>query len=179
MKLIGISGKMGTGKDTVYGIISELYPGWENKKFAYKTKMVASVITGLPIMMFEDRIFKNMHLAQWGMTVREFLQKLGTDAMRENLHQNTWVTALFAEAKEDSRWIITDVRFPNEAQAVLDHGGLLIRLHREGIPTSDHESETALDNWKFEHIIDNNSSVEELRSQVMWLLTKEGYGNIH
>ena len=76
----------------------------------------------------------------WDMTYREFLQKLGTEAMRDGLHTNVWVNALFADyiphkkeggfqrsvkdtngipydfeyEVEYPNWIITDMRFPNE-----------------------------------------------------------------
>ena len=173
MQLIGISGKMGSGKDTLYSIISNRFPGYENKKFAYKVKLTACMLTGLPMLVFEKPMYKNYPLSDWGMTVREFLQKLGTDCIRKQLHPNAWVKALFADFTEESLWVITDVRFPNEAQAIIDRGGILIRVVRDGIPTSDHESETALDNWEFEHVITNNGSLEDLEIKVMQILTKE------
>ena len=91
------------------------------------------------------------------MTVRELLQKLGTDAMRDNLHENVWVNALFADYKSKRellqadgtwiesdtgevdfavsikypKWIITDMRFPNEMEAIVARGGITIRVVRQ------------------------------------------------
>lgn len=114
------------------------------------------------------------------MTIRELLQRLGTDAMRDGLHINTWVNALMSEykmknqsfdnssnwiEKEDGypNWIITDTRFPNEAQAVKDKGGIIIRINRNGVnPINNHPSEVGLDNWSFDHIIENNGTIIEL-----------------
>ena len=92
------------------------------------------------------------------LLVRKFLQLLGTEAIRENIHPNTWVNALFTDYKSKfadkdgfttyidesveikmkdhpiwetshfPNWIITDTRFPNELQAVRDRGGLCIKV---------------------------------------------------
>lgn len=82
------------------------------------------------------------------MTARQLLQEVGTDAMRNIIHPNIWVNSLFSDWKpyetidmnEDMskscnnydipKWIITDARFPNEAERVLNEGGLLIRINR-------------------------------------------------
>lgn len=141
------------------------------------------------------------------MTVREFLQKLGTDAMRFGLHQNTWVNALMADYKSSyispernivdlstpternvitmlhlseavkevasyPNWIITDVRFPNEAQAIKNRGGIVVRIERPDnpYPKSEHESETALDNWEFDRKI-VNESIEKLLWEAQGVLS--------
>lgn len=121
------------------------------------------------------------------MTVREFLQKLGTEGLRTGLHRNVWVNALFADyvpekayvggvlnrygqtvkeplvEKTYPNWIITDMRFPNEAQAVKDRGGITVRIDRPGNPTkvSGHESEVALDDWNFDVRVVNNGKVDD------------------
>jgi len=176
---------------------------WETRKFAGKLKDIASHLTGIDIENFEDQEFKKTLLGpEWGsvetnplnsipvfedvkfnslMSVREFLQKLGTDAMRKGLHDNVWVNALMSdyrpiEYNDDEQprlpnWIITDCRFPNEAQAVKDKGGLVIRIDRPGIkPINDHPSEIALDNWKFDYKIANVSDIYALKETVEVIL---------
>ena len=76
----------------------------------------------------------------------------------------------------ESNWIITDVRFPNEAQAIKDRGGIVIRVNRLDVdkfttnfPQTLHPSETALDDYKFDHVIDNNGSLEELIGKIKQL----------
>ncbi len=195
-KLIGISGKIGSGKDTFAELIKIIVSNpyfsnetvehylrtpnpnvqkteWSVRKFAGKLKEVASLLTGIPVYKFEDQEFKKTFLdSEWNtwypnqdrsepMTVREFLQKLGTDAMRDGLHTNTWVNATFANFNYYSKWLITDVRFPNEAAAIIEKGGLLIRINRNS-DTGDHPSETSLDNYPFEIVIDNVGSLQDL-----------------
>jgi len=172
--------------------------GWEIRKFAGKLKDIAEHLTGIPIEKFEDQEFKKTNLGpEWDyqidefntptkMTVRDFLQKLGTDAMRMGLHDNVWVNALMADYKHEKtcdcekecrctfklpNWIITDVRFPNEAQAIKDKGGIIIRVDRPGVsPINDHPSEIGLDGWKFDYRIANVSDIYSLKQTVEQIL---------
>jgi len=167
--------------------------GWEIRKFAGKLKDIAEHLTGIDIEKFEDQEFKKTELGpEWAihgmpMTVRDFLQKLGTDAMRMGLHDNVWVNALMADyTSEESwlntslgekpdvvypNWIITDVRFPNEAKAIKDKGGIIIRVDRPGVsPINDHPSEIGLDDWKFDYRIANVSDIFALKQTVEQIL---------
>lgn len=202
--IIGINGYSGSGKDTVGIIVQyiqctnkgnisieeaikdyenhewwlEDQSGWETRKFAGKLKDIASHLTGIDIEDFEDQEFKKTNLGpEWGMTVRDFLQKLGTECMRNGLHTNTWVNALMADYKkieynDDEQahypnWIITDTRFPNEAQAIKDKGGVVIRIDRPGVePINNHPSEVGLDGWNFDYKIANVSGIYELKESV-------------
>jgi len=126
-------------------------------------------------------------------TYRLLLQLIGTEAMREVVGENVWVNALFSEYKSkeweeqgvypESKWIITDMRFPNELKAVEERGGITIRVNRnwkfvEGLKTVNnniplnlqHPSETALDNASFRYIIENNGTIEQLIENVRTLL---------
>jgi hypothetical protein len=224
--IIGINGYAGSGKDTVGTIIQYLktnisdtivsledvleFPlthqgwleeqsGWKIKKWAGKLKVIASMLTGIPVEKFEDQEFKKTMLgSEWDMSVRDFLQKLGTDAIRDGLHGNAWVNALMADYQpisdksyvlEDGTffdlrtlpghplyptWIITDTRFPNEAQAIKDVGGLVIRVDRPGVkPINNHPSEVGLDNWDFDYKIANVSDLRALTGTVETILLKE------
>jgi hypothetical protein len=237
INLIGISGQIGSGKDTVGKIIQYLtskdylqgigdiesylesntdynfgHWNWQIKKFASKLKEICSILTGIPVKNFEDQEFKKSELGEeWDylnyehsmrgdtvkMTVRELLQKVGTDAMRDTVHPNVWVNSLFGDYKleneestylnpyptiEYPKWLITDLRFPNEFQAIKDRGGICVRVNRfetqtfynpnvsfpDGIPI--HESERALDDYPFDYEITNKGSIEELIEEVKKML---------
>lgn len=73
-------------------------------------------------------------------------------------------------------WLITDTRFPNEIKAIKNNNGICIRVNRgKDIDTSNfHESETALDDFKdWDHVIDNNGTIEELINKVEIILKYE------
>lgn len=170
--LVGISGKIGSGKDTLADIFCELDPNLQKKAFAAKLKNITQILTGRSWADVATQEGKNIYLFHWGMTIGEFLQKLGTEAIRERIHPNAWVLALFADYKQGtSKWVITDVRFKNEAQAIKDKGGILIRL--EGDPAKirenskrdpTHPSEVDLDDWKdWDFIFHNTSTIDKLK----------------
>ena len=90
------------------------------------------------------------------------------------------MNSLFASfIPEKSNWIITDVRFPNEADKILSLSGTLIRLERPGTDSgSTHESETALDNYtKFTHTIINDGGIKDLSDKIQAIF--HSFGKIH
>jgi len=94
------------------------------------------------------------------MTGREFLQFFGTEIGRK-MHCPIWVNATInkIKAEQSGLAIVTDVRFPDEVQAIKDAGGYVIRLDREMLQ-DDHPSEVALDadvyDWgNFDAVISN------------------------
>lgn len=205
--IIGISGKIGSGKDTVAGILQELEPSFQNKKYAGKLKQIAGILLGVDPAKFEDQEYKKQQLGkEWKYwfdlkrdevadpeemanyflnvnqdlgrfielkppTVRIFLQRLGTEAMRQRIHTDVWVNALFSDYTPDQNWVITDVRFENEAQRIKEMGGTLIRINRDtGSNSGAHPSETALDNYEgFDVHLGNNGSVSDLELDIKTL----------
>jgi hypothetical protein len=214
---------------------------WQIHKFADAIKDIVCILIGCTREQLESQEFKNSYLGdEWAFaivddfydiiecdensheemnpyTIRQLLQRVGTNAMREKVHENVWVNALFSKykrfnlkvrivdclainnARRESYldypdWIITDVRFLNEAKAIKDRNGIIIRVNREWkwkdkdgniiLKESDpetkalfkplHISETALDNYEeFDYVIDNNSDIQSLIEQVKAILIKE------
>lgn len=127
-------------------------------------------------------------------TVRSLLQSLGTDALRDVIHPSVHVNALFSDWATKTltqdregkvgldvmtqvptqRWLISDMRFPNELAAVEARGGLTIRINRPGHDSGNtHPSETALDGAAFNYVITNDGTLEELVGEVREILTAE------
>lgn len=113
--LIGLVSKIGGGKDTVAQMVQEVYPelNWQIKGFADKLRQVASLLTGIPAGRMKEQAFKEMVLDEdWSnplgegyiyrdrITLRTFLQRLGTQAIRDGLHKNAWVNALMCNYKD-------------------------------------------------------------------------------
>lgn len=198
--IIGLSGKYQSGKDTVGKLIQKILyekkphdvvlSEWGIKKFAGKLKEMAALFLGVSVPAFENQRFKEKVLGpEWGgMTVREFLQRLGTDAVRDNLHVDAWVNAAMADyyitydvyregklviPAKSKKWIFTDTRFPNEAKAIKDRGGVLIKIVRDTGNNDPHISETALDEYtEWDYILDNNGTLEGLEERVRVMCTK-------
>jgi hypothetical protein len=169
--IIGLSGRIGSGKDTAAEIIKDLTGDYELKRFSGKLKVIAQLLTGIDSEELNRQEVKQRHLgAEWNMTVRELLQKLGTDAVRNGLHEDAWVLALFSDYTRSQNWVITDCRFPNEYKAIKDHGGIVVRLERGERQQDVHPSESALDAFEFDYWIDNNGSKEDLRKKIEFLI---------
>jgi hypothetical protein len=190
INLIGLSGKMQHGKGAVATIIQKLtldyddakFPGkssWEIKKFADKLKDCVCLITGYTRFDLEDNNIKNSSLGiNWdNMTVREVLQKLGTEGGR-NVHENIWVNATFSNYNPDNKWIIDDCRFINEAKSIEDRGGIVIRVNRTNHINNpefkNHKSEISLDDYPFKYYIENDGSLEDLELKVKNILIEVG-----
>lgn len=180
--LIGISGKIGAGKDTLAAMILRLlvdkYPNICQKSFAYNVKLMVSILTNTSI---EDNLTqegKNIYLPEWGYTLGELQQKLGTECIRDKLHTNAWILSLLSNYTENDSYVISDVRFKNEADYIKSKNGILIRIN--GDPSNiranskrnlNHISETDLDNYpNFDHIIENNGTLDDLEKSLINIL---------
>jgi len=151
--IIGINGKIGSGKDLVGKIIQYLIwknktnsskpfseverelSGWEIKKFADKLKDIVCILTGCTREQLEDQEFKETSLGKewnWGnhnffgpkITPRQLLQYIGTNLFRNQLHPNVWINALMSECK---------YRYEDdgiEVKAIKDKSGIIIRVNR-------------------------------------------------
>ena len=166
--VIGLTGKAGHGKNLTADLICKQFPEYYFKQigFADKVKEVYSVITGEQVV--DSLEWKNTFLPTWGMTRRQMLQKIGTDAMRDGLDKDVWVKALASSLEPDRNYIITDVRFPNEVLFIENElEGKVFRVRRPLFDsgTETHESETALDHVQFDEIW-NGLGIEELEVQI-------------
>ena len=188
--VIGISGKIGSGKDAfadlfIEHVYEEYGAAFENKKFAYNLKKIVRVLAGIPMEDVLSREGKLKYLPEWGMTVGEMQQKVGTEAVRNNIHNDAWVLSLFGTYKEDEDyWIVTDVRFKNEAEIIKKKGGVIIRL--EGDPNNSragddrnmsHQSEIDLDDYvRFDYVYQNVPPISYLEDFVK-IIAKKVFSN--
>jgi len=112
------------------------------------------------------------------MTAREFLQYFGTNIMRK-IFEPIWVEDTIRRIKLEQSLIsvIADVRFENEANAIIENGGKLMKLTRN-ISNDNHSSETSLDNYpdkNYDFIIDNsdkNFTIENLTQEIKTIFEK-------
>lgn len=140
-----------------YGTAGGVYPVWEAE-----TVSLSDVISRVGWERAKDEYPE----------VRRILQSCG-QTVRE-LDADFWLRialAKVAEANQQGRpVVVSDVRYPNEAESLRRAGFTLIRITRPAIagsilradPASAHESETALDGYHADHTIVNNGSLETL-----------------
>ena len=100
-------------------------------------------------------------------TAREIMQDYG--AFYRTIDNQFWIKNLFkvAKEKEYTSVIVTDVRYINEADYIIDNGGYVIRVERENkdsVHNQEHPSEVELDGYnRFDFTIDNSGTLEQLK----------------
>ena len=123
MKIIGIVGKMQSGKDTFFDYAAHSLPEARRVAFADELKSEVATATGYDVAAINE--LKSIF--------RPVLQWWGTDFRRQLCSPNYWLDRLryrVALLPEDSIVFVTDVRFHNEADLIRDMGGIIIRTVR-------------------------------------------------
>lgn len=151
--LIGVSGKARSGKDSLFNMAEN--NGFRRLSFAEDLKSRGRKDFGLTAEYTDGASKDEMTTKLNGHSPREFFIELGN--LYRKYDPDFWLRQAVAKAKEDPTkdWMVTDVRYPNEADAIKKLGGLVIRLERHASRdnmVSDEVkaslSETALDSYE-------------------------------
>ncbi|NUV86621.1 hypothetical protein G6W61_10425 [Streptomyces sp. KAI-26] len=177
--LIGLAGAARSGKDTAAQALLE--SGWTRRAFADKVREMLYAFD--PYVLDTRNEVWNVSVAvdQYGWDgakeqlpeIRTYLQELATEGGRAVLGEDVWVDALFHDHGTWGPTVITDVRFPNEAEAIRARGGLVVAIQRPGqelIAAAEHVSENALAGYLFDDVILNDGSAAQLHDRVRQLL---------
>ena len=129
------------------------------------------------------------------LTPRLMLQLWGTEVCRRGFHDDIWIASLENKLRNcQDDVVISDCRFPNEIKAIKAQGGIVVRVIRGAEPNwfhaavsmnqgpernttwalskhqienlGIHASETAWVGTKFDYVIDNNGTMDDLFDQV-------------
>lgn len=183
-RIIGLSGVARAGKDTVGNILHGLY-GYHLASFSDALNRALCALNPIVTMNTDASRVSTMEEmiryadlidsvgyeeAKGYPEVRRLLQAMGTEVGRNIFGEDIWVEAMF-KTLPNALVAITNVRFPNEYQAVKDQGGEVWRVTRPGFePANGHISDTALDGYTFDHEIVNDGSVYDLADTVVGLM---------
>lgn len=180
MALLGLTGKAGSGKDTVCKILQELYPEKNIQRVAFADKLKQSVaaLFGVDVEVLER--FKDHSLIGviFGslsphavpivqMSVRTLLQRYGTESHREVFGSDFWVRQALSEERDYKKEnvVVTDVRFQNEVDYIYKLGGIVLEITRKSVHSDDlHLSERG--DLKVDGGFSNDGSIEDLRYMV-------------
>ena len=192
MNLIGLTGPATCGKNTVAKMIDD----WGAKadvpvaELAFAVALKKSVArlfipdaTAEEGVTFSDRIKRPGYRVEIysdqeivaTCSGRELLQRYGTESHRGVFGANFWVDHLMEKVDglmaTSALTVITDVRFENEARAIVDRGGEVWRIDREVAAIESHQSEAGIPFYLVTRVIDNTGSLDSLRNQVEAVMT--------
>lgn len=189
VKLIGVCGLIGSGKDTIAGTLVGI--GWQQYSMARPLKDMTAQLFGWPRDMVEgsteeSRKWREQRDDWWSerlgreVTPRWALQHIGTEVMRHHLHDEIWVARMERFYHESGgHVVISDVRFPNEIEAIRRLGGEIWHVRRPPLPTwyrdaalglevpGVHITERAWIAISPNRVIINDKDIDSLRKEVL------------
>jgi hypothetical protein len=170
--IIGLSGYARSGKDTVAAILAR--HGYQRAAFADKIREALYLLNPsiqAPGFARSASVRSIVDAIGWETAkddcpdIRALLQRLGSDMAHPIFGADCWVRIGLAAI--DGLTVFTDCRFPLEANQIQERGGVMWRINRPGCaPVNAHVSETALDSFAFDRVIDNDGDLDDLRRTV-------------
>jgi hypothetical protein len=171
--IIGLTGYAQSGKDTVAKVLVEQH-GFTRvafadkiREFLYETNPMFDSIAGEP-MFVKARVDRDgWEEAKKSPHIRRLLQTSGV-AARKVFGENFWVQQALRQVHFEGNYVITDVRFENEAEAIKKYDtSQLWRVKRLGIdPVNSHVSESQMDGYPVDQIFTNNGTIADLEGLV-------------
>ncbi len=154
--IIALGGLKRSGKDTFAGILAAVAKSRPNLTthriaFAEPLRRAAAAAYDVPVAEFSDDTLKDGIHPAWGITRRQMLINVGeamrgvdadhwTKLLRRGIDSFETAAKLYTPTHKPLH-IVTDLRRPNEAKALLDLGATLVLVVRDGVVWDGHETE--------------------------------------
>lgn len=177
--IIGFLGKKGYGKNTCADILTDHLKNYKVIQLAFANPLKESLKSLFGFN--DDQLYgnsKEKYDEYWKTTPREIMQYIGTDIIRNNLtkllphiNNNFWIMRMKLEIDKYNDYdyiLINDVRFQNETDLIQSLEGFVIKIVRDNLSLSTHESETSIDNIiNYNFIIYNNENQLVLKNKLL------------
>jgi hypothetical protein len=202
--IIGFVGFIGSGKDTAADYLVNFH-GFRRDSFANTLKDAVACVFGWDRTLLEGRTTQAREWREqrddwWSdrlgkeITPRWILQYWGTEVCRHAFHDDIWIASLENKMRKTTdNIVISDVRFPNEINAIHNAGGIVVRIKRGEDPAwyqdaananagpknmswsiskmrmeklGIHASETAWVGRDLDYTVLNDTSIDELFAQI-------------
>lgn len=173
MRLIGLAGRMGSGKDTIAAMLAP--HGYERFGFADALRdevaealragdyVMPDCLTGEALEAWSMATVAEVYRKPTSPRMRALLQQWGTE-YRRGQDPDYWTGIMRERLETVEAAVISDVRFPDEAALVRELGGEVWFIARPGVEVSGHASE--LVQFVPDRVLDNSGTLDHLRAQV-------------
>ena len=189
--IIGLCGEQGSGKDTVANILITEY-GFVKLTFASTLKDIVAILFSWPRDLLEglteeSRLWRETVDDFWSaklsipsFTPRKALQMIGTDLFRIHFNNDIWINIIenkigaMLKNNPNTNIVISDCRFANEFSLIKqfpDSHIITILREKNIIQNLAHSSETEWVNYNFDAILQNDNSIDDLKSNLKSLLS--------
>lgn len=201
--MIGLIGRKRSGKDTAAAYLTE-HHGYTRVAFADNVRAMALAIDPIVGHVLADtraprwavgalrrlwepavapiRLSEIVESIGWERAkeipeVRHLLQRVGTEAVRNIIGDDTWINLSMQQADKLAAdgipVVFTDVRFENEADAIRERGGILVTLVRDRseLPPDAHVSERLADSYRADVTVYNTGTLADLHAalaEIAW-----------
>jgi hypothetical protein len=184
--IVAFTGNKQVGKDTSADHLVRRY-NFNKASFAGKLKMACALIFDLDLNMLDgtdeqknelthlrwDSFVEDLNFPKEGradeeyLSHREVLQVVGTQVFREK-YLNIWVDTTVNSFQEGKHYVISDLRFDNEAKAIREAGGIVVKVERPGFSGNGgvHISEQGVSGEHIDYVLHNSGDLKDVLSQV-------------
>lgn len=186
--LFGMAGLKGAGKDTAADVLVNEY-GFTKVAFADSLRQLLLILDPI-VWANPDEAGMTVRLSEvvfafgWDYSkrtyteVRRLMQIFGTEVGRNSISENLWVDVLVQNYPDigdfNSKYVIIDCRFPNEAEFIYELGGEVIWVDRPGLTSDGHESESLAMRDKANLLLHNDEGIEKIEEDMRFLITLRG-----
>lgn len=181
--LIGLIGRTNSGKNTTAKFLQEQYD-FLHLSFAKALKDATAAIFNFPRNLLEGdtnegRLWRELPDQYWSeklniqnFTPRLALQMIGSDVMRDHFNKDIWIYNLETKLQTNQNIVVSDIRYHNEYDLIKKYCGTIVKIIRPDEKYLLHKSEQYIDEFPFNYIIYNKSSIQDLQKKLNILYEK-------
>lgn len=174
-RLIALTGKYGSGKDTIANYLTKDHK-FARLVFSDELKHRTSLLTNIDLKILQGNTKKNRIKREskkdkiFRLTGRQWLTVLG-DGIRRHVDEDYWLDIVMEKKDQFNRVVITDARYNNEFERIKEENGILIYVSNNQITETVSERIFDFKNSKYiDYVINNHGSKKELYGNVREML---------